>query len=115
MNIVQTEFDFNKVLEAFKPLQDLCDKFYNTTGLDATELKKRQIKAGSQNGKILEYFKEHPYQNFTPFEIQELLGFVCINSVRRAISDLTDMGLLTMTSEKRMGKFGMMNNTWRIR
>ena len=90
--------------------------FYNTCNLEGTELKERKIKAGSQNDRILGYFRSHPYQNFTPFEVQEALGMACINSVRRAITTLTlRHGLLVMNEERRNGRFGMTNNTWKLR
>ena len=96
-------------------MEQQLDIFYNTCNLSGTELKERKIKAGSQNDRILGYFRAHPYHNFTPFEVQESLGMACINSVRRAITDLTEHGYLVMTAERRNGRFGMTNNTWKLR
>ena len=71
-------------------------KFHNTTELHGDELKQRQIRNGSQNRKVLDFFKSHSYENYTAFEVWKRLG---INnqpksSIQRAMTDLTDMGYL---------------------
>ena len=70
--------------------------FYNTTTLTTDDLKQRQIRNGSQNRKVLDFFKSHSYENYIPLEVWKALG---INnrpksSIQRAMTDLTDMGYL---------------------
>ena len=78
-----------------KPL----DRFHNTTSLQGDDLKQREIRAGSQNRKILDFFKMHPYERFTPFEVRDAIyvQYPPITSIRRAITDLTYMGYLVKT------------------
>lgn len=95
--------------------------FHNTLDLPESELKARQFKAGSQNEKILEFFKWNPGKLYTPFEIQNyacILGngyLTPITSIRRAITDLTKLGYLEKTKEKRAGEYGIDNFTWRLK
>ena len=60
---------FDQMVET-KPL----DIFHNTTDLKGDDLKQRQIRNGSQNRRILDFFKSHSYQNYTAFEVWKALG-----------------------------------------
>lgn len=90
--------------------------FHNTLDLPESELKVRQLKAGSQNQKILEFFKRNPGLLYTPFDIQRLCFFphTPITSIRRAMTDLTKLGYLEKTKEKRAGEYGELNYCWRL-
>jgi len=94
--------------------------FHNTLNLPESELKARQFKAGSQNAKILEFFKWNPGKLYTPFEIQNYACFsgngylTPITSIRRAMTDLTKLGYLEKTKEKRAGEYGELNYCWRL-
>lgn len=92
--------------------------FHNTIALPESELKARQIKAGTQNAFILKWFKEHPDKLYTPFEIHNIYyayGLQApITSIRRAMTTLTDLGYLVKTSEKRAGEYGELNYCWRL-
>jgi hypothetical protein len=95
--------------------------FHNTLDLPESELKVRQLKSGSQNAKILEFFKWNPGKLYTPFEIQNYVCILCngyltpITSIRRAMTDLTKLGYLEKTKEKRAGEYGELNFCWKLR
>jgi hypothetical protein len=98
-------------------MEKQLDIFYNSTGLTGTELALSRMKAGSDSKLILSLFRCNPGQSFTPFEVCERLNFDYfrkINSVRRSMSDLTDMGFLVATSEMRTGVLGKPNHCWRL-
>ena len=92
------------------------DIFYNTTGLSGEQLKEREMKAGTQNRLILDFFRMHPGLEFTPFQVQAHLNLTRtpITSIRRSITTLTGLGYLRMTNVKRMGNYGVENNCWRL-
>ena len=96
------------------------DIYFPTTRMTDREIKEREIRAGSQNAQILQIFRDHPGQSFTPFEIRNiwfarLYRDVPITSIRRAITTLTKLGYLVMTSEMRPGQYGESNHTWRLK
>ena len=96
------------------------DIFFPTTKLTEAELKERKIRAGTQNAQILQIFREHPGQLFTPFEIRSIWfkrGYrdVPITSIRRSITTLTDLGYIVKTQEMRKGEYGENNHTWGMR
>jgi len=93
------------------------DIFYNTTNLAGPKLKAREIKTGTQNAVILQWFKENPGRLYTPIEvaIHCNLRNTPITSIRRAITTLTNMGYLEKTDERRPGLYGDLNYCWRMR
>ncbi len=93
------------------------DIFYNTTHLTGNDLKIRRIKADAQSRLILAFFKMHPGELFTPFEVLKALNYdpMQITSVRRSITDLTNAGLLIKTDVMKQGELGSPNHCWRLR
>lgn len=92
------------------------DLFYNTTNLFGSELKEHQMRAGTQNKIILDYFKSVPGLLLTPFDVQKLFpGNVPITSIRRSLTTLTNLGYLLKTDNKRIGEYGEMNHTWKLK
>lgn len=93
------------------------DRFHNSTDLQGDELQQRQLKAGTQNRKVLDFFKTRSYENYTPFEVWKSLGInnQPITSIRRAISDLTDMDYLVKTNVKRPGQYGEQCYCWMLK
>jgi len=92
------------------------NRYHNTTDLQGDSLKQRVIRTGTQNKKVLDFFKLYPFKSFTPFEVKDALNTNSpITSIRRAITDLTDMGYLVKTDTKRAGQYGEMNNCWRVK
>ena len=91
--------------------------FHNTTDLQGEDLKKRQIKAGSQNAEILTYFQLFPHHSFTPWELQQRMNIrhAPITSIRRAMTDLTKLGYLEKTSEKYPGPYGDLCYAWKLK
>jgi len=91
-------------------------KFHNTINLSGEALEKRKGKNRSQNWLILEFFRKHSYESFTPSELEARKVINApLTSIRRAVSDLTDQGYLVKTSERRPGKYGMENFTWKLK
>ena len=94
--------------------------FHNTLDLPESELKVRQLKAGSQNEKILQWFRQNPGKLYTPFDIIKhcFNGYGYFNapitSIRRAMTDLTKLGYLEKTKEKRAGEYGELNYCWKL-
>lgn len=93
--------------------------YYNTVNLEGKELKKRQMKAGTQNAIILELFRNQPGTLFTPFDVYRAIGApdhnAPITSIRRAITSLTDQGYLVKTEIKRMGGYNELCYCWTLK
>lgn len=97
--------------------------FYNTTDLSKEEIEKAILKANKQNAKILVFFKEHPDDDFTPYEVHQRIfdANTPIGSIRRSITNLTTWGLLIKTKnenggyKKRAGGYGSPNCCWQLR
>jgi hypothetical protein len=96
--------------------------FHNTLDLPESELKARQLKAGSQNQIVYAYFYSHPYLAYTPVEVWQFLinrGLISsrtpVTSIRRSMTDLTtEFKLLKKTKEKKPGEYGIDNFMWRL-
>jgi hypothetical protein len=89
------------------------DFFHNTLNLLPSEKAEREVKAMNQTEKILQFFKDNKYCDFTAAEIWIRFGQQFpLTSARRAISDLTKAGDLVKTENKRKGIFGELNYTY---
>ena len=89
--------------------------FYNTTGLAGERLERRIEQAESQEEVVEALFEAHPAARLTPFEVQEaVLPGSPITSVRRAITNLTDQGVLRKTDYQKEGPYGDPNYTWTL-
>lgn len=112
MNSQQSLFEI--FAEALKPLPA---PFYNTIHLEGQELAQAKEQTGLQDARVLGLFEFYD-KSLTPFEVHELYqnayGRVCITSVRRSITCLTDSGKLVKTSEMRQGGFGKKNYCWKL-
>jgi len=95
------------------------DIFYNTAELKGVELKEANIRAGTQNDRVLKVFRDNPDKFFSPEEVYKALGHLMWNtpltSIRRAITTLTALGCLERTDEKRPGWYGIKNNCWKLK
>ena len=92
---------------------------YNTTKLDLGELHKESLIAESQEIFIKEVFKAKPQNWFTPFDIQVIAESngkqMEITSIRRAITDMTNEGILVKSAKANLvGKFGKKNHSWKF-
>ena len=115
-DLFEQKYDMNKVLEAFKPFDEL-NKYFNTTGLKGKELKQHEFRTGTQNRLILDCFKERPDMELTPFEVRVMTHqiYTPITSIRRAMTTLTDMGYLVKTQKRKPGEYGELNYTWKLK
>lgn len=88
--------------------------YFNTNKVRGEKLKEVKIRVGSQNEKILSFFRRHPDMSFTPFEVQRylLMGNTPITSIRRAITALTKLGYLRRTDTVKEEYYGQNNHTW---
>ena len=87
--------------------------YFNTNDETGEVLKKSRFKASSQQVKILEYMSRYFNELSTPWDIQmHVLPDTPITSVRRALTNLTDAGLIFKTDYKKTGKYGKINHTW---
>lgn len=93
----------------------MSQEFYNTTNLSGAALTNEVSVALTQRNKILDLFNSNPEKELTPFEVLELAALNCINSVRRAMTNLTTDGVLVKTTTKKMGDFGKPNYCWRLK
>jgi hypothetical protein len=89
--------------------------YYNTTGYGGDELNRRRGNARTQTLAILKLYYMNRGRGHTPREVHKLLGgddFGDINSVRRAITNMTDAGQLRKTGDKRKGDKGANELVW---
>jgi hypothetical protein len=89
--------------------------FYNTA--HAEDRTREKLRISNQERIILGFFQARPFETFTPAEVQSGcpdLGMTLLTSVRRAVTDLTDMGLLEKTRIMRDGGYGVKTHTWRL-
>jgi hypothetical protein len=85
---------------------------YNTTQETGATLHHLQTKAVRQEDHILRYFQSHPGQLFSPSQVNRVFPQMILNSVRRAITNLTTEGHLLMSSEKRRSVHGHPEHCW---
>lgn len=90
--------------------------FHNTIDAKGQTLMKFESRAIRQEDKILEFFKKHPDQYFTPFEVHKQVfdSSTPIQSIRRAMSNMTKSDLLEKTKDKRIGIYGVDNYLWKL-
>lgn len=71
-------------------------------------------KACSQNDTIEAFFKEHPNSPMTPWQVKRHFGDkMLIGSIRRALNQLVEKGVLVKHEEDRkMEEAGASNCTW---
>lgn len=90
--------------------------YFNTAGLDGDDLQERIEQCESQEDKVEALFAACPGKRFTPFEVRDIVfnGSVPITSVRRAMTNLTNEGILKKTETQREGPYGQPNYTWQL-
>jgi Fe2+ or Zn2+ uptake regulation protein len=89
---------------------------YNTTSEQGDLLKEYQAQTKAQEAKILVLFRQNPNRTFTAPEVWECAAWVGqppLTSVRRALSDLQQLGFIRKGS-KRKGIFGRSNYEWKL-
>ena len=90
--------------------------FHDSVPIEEENLPEAREKAVKQKEIVLNFFKGHPDNNYTPYEVfdQTNESMMLLTSVRRSISDLTKEGRLIkcMYSKSREGAYGALNRTW---
>jgi hypothetical protein len=88
--------------------------YFNTVPLSGESLKQHRFRAGSQNEMVLNLLHSNPGKSYTAWDIVRAFGWPerMKVSAGRALTSLTDLGLLQMTGEKVMESCGEWNNKW---
>ena len=88
--------------------------FHNTIETTGTELRRLQANVARQEDIVFAYFWQGG--EYTPSEVwtADVLPGSPLTSVRRAITDLTDIGKLEKTTKQRKGLYGKPEFVWRI-
>jgi hypothetical protein len=98
--------------------------YFNTTNLSGSELVESKFKAGMLNSKVLLYFRLHPFDCYTRFELWKKLGIRNNpeTSIGRALTNLTTLGYLVKmdgTNGKpfvqRKGQYGKKEFAWGLK
>ena len=95
---------------------DEQQSFYNTIGATPKEKKVLDKKCQTQEDKIYKKFVYFPEVEFAPewfFEVS-VLGHSPITSYRRAFTNLEKQGKIIKVG-KRMGNYGLMVNTYKLK
>lgn len=95
--------------------------FFNTINLCCDDLVKAVSQCKKQENMIFNLFKLLPGRELTPFQVQTILihsGFLHpktpITSIRRAMTNLTEAGLLVKTDKTVKEEFGKLNHLWKL-
>ena len=87
--------------------------YYNTNDEEGQELLNSRLNARKQEDIIYLLFDNDSY--FSPDMIETLLvQDYPITSIRRALTNLTNQGLLKKTDKMVMGKYGKKTHTWKL-
>ncbi len=88
--------------------------YYNTNHESGKVLKASQIKAHTQQQKILEFFQENPELSWSREEINNLFPAWPYTSVQRCLTNLTKLGKLKKLDQMVEGKYGKQVHTWTL-
>ncbi len=96
--------------------------YFNTNNETGEQLKRSQVKAGTQNAKVLGYFQINPNSdNITPEMVLAYLKLIDptyrntpLASIRRAFTTLASLGHIEQTGDMVMGGYGKRVHTWRL-
>lgn len=92
--------------------------FYNTIHESGQVLKSSQEQAQKQGERVHNIFLMHRNCAFTPAEIhsayERLYDRTPLTSIRRAITNLTELGKLRKLPEMKEGIYGKPNHKWQL-
>jgi len=91
--------------------------YFNTTSETNSTLLHHTGKAERQDDTILNFFRGNYNHEYTPEEVHRHLfgNNTPLTSVRRSMTVLTGRGYLVRCETKRMGSYGRMSFTWRLK
>lgn len=90
--------------------------YHDTTNAPADKRKEYEQKALTQEDKILAYFRRNWHRRLSPSQVQRyVMQAQPITSVRRAITNLTNKGLLVKTEHKVDGPYGRPEYQWQYK
>lgn len=98
--------------------------FYNTIGLENSELQTAVNKCKGQDKLVYAFFQNNPGACFSPFQVLRILGKLRPDiisdktpkfSIARSMSTLTKKGFLTKTKEMIQEELGKPNHVWKLR
>lgn len=94
---------------------------YNTTHESSDKLEEYGKQTATQDNRVACFFESNPGEIYTPWEIQSLVFGqpgkppTPITSIRRSMSDLTKVGILTKTEhQKEAGTYGRRSYAWTL-
>jgi Fe2+ or Zn2+ uptake regulation protein len=96
------------------------DKYFNTTNENKSFVKKRESTCNSQKERVLDIFRELSKQKIkhaTASQVHEIYGAIGtpLTSIRRAMSQLANDGILEITNLKRDGLYNYPERFYRLR
>lgn len=88
--------------------------YFNTNREVGHVLAQSTAQAKDQRLTVLAFFQAHPHTAFAPHQIPMPAG-TPLTSIRRAVTNLTEQGLLEKTDEMVQGTFGKRVHQWKLR
>ena len=89
--------------------------YFNTTHATDETLRRYEEKADSQSQIIFDYLRKNKEFGFTPEELGAIFpAGTPITSIRRALTNLTNQGLIIKTVTKRKSKYGRFAHCWKF-
>jgi hypothetical protein len=89
--------------------------YYNTNRERGTTLENSESQARRQEDSIMQLFSQFPSSLLSPEEVHRSFPeSVPLTSIRRAITNLSQLGKLEKTSNMTTGKYGKRVHLWRL-
>lgn len=90
--------------------------FYNTNNETAATLQDSRSKGKRQETAVLGYYLQHPHEFVSPSQLFRAFEHKHwpITSIRRAVTDLTNEGLLVKTPKTVTGIYGKKEHCWKL-
>jgi hypothetical protein len=91
------------------------ESYHQSQPLLSSQLAEYKQSAADQESLVLAYFKRYSGYSFSPEQIQSVvLPLAPLTSARRAITNLTNRGLLAKTGDQIIGRYGRPVGTWKF-
>lgn len=92
------------------------NSYYDTVPETPENVEIFELKASSEEKIILQYFREHAKDQYSPCQIWKLTdSHGPLTNFRRAITNLTAKGFLEKSGDFVMGIYGRRVNSWRLK